>query len=194
MNYLSRSQPLAVLLVALALLSVYGWSHSTQHGKARKSPQPSAKYVFIQVSGKVKSPGIYSFDQSATVGQALARAGGPLSPLRHREELTWAKGQTGNGSRIQIITEPNGVASLKLGWMAVPIRLALGVPLDINQASVADLTQVPGINAKLADRIVALRVRSGGYSRLENLYEVKGIGPATVRRLHPYLTVGPAGD
>jgi len=79
---------------------------------------------------------------------------------------------------------------LKLGWMAVPIRLALGVPLDINQASVADLTQVPGINDELADRIVALRVRRGGFSKLDNLCEVKGIGPATVRRLKPYLALG----
>jgi competence protein ComEA len=194
MNYLSRSQAAALIFLALLLLSLYGWDHDSHNQQPAKSPQLAPKYVFVQVSGKVRSPGIYSFDQAVTVGQALARAGGPLSPLRQRDELTWAKGQTGNGSRIQIITEPSGVTVLKLGWMAVPIRLALGVPLDINQASVADLTQVPGINAKLADRIVALRVRSGGYSRLENLYEVKGIGPATVRRLHPYLTVGPAGD
>jgi competence protein ComEA len=74
--------------------------------------------------------------------------------------------------------------------MAVPIRLALGVPLDINQASVTELSQVPGINYKLADAIVALRVRRGGFTKLENLCEVKGIGPATVRRLKPYLILG----
>lgn len=190
MNFLSRSQPGAVLLVALVLLSVYSLSHHTQHGKSRKSTQISAKYIFIQVVGKVKSPGIYCFDQGVTVGEALARAGGPLSSLSHGDELTWAKVQTLNGSRIQIITEPRGVTVLKLGWMAVPIRLALGVPLDINQASVADLTQVPGINDELADRIVALRVRRGGFSKLDNLCEVKGIGPATVRRLKPYLALG----
>jgi len=190
MNPLSRSQPGAVLLVALVLLSVCGWSHHTQHGKSRKSTQIFAKYVFIQVVGKVTSPGIYCFDQGITVGQALARAGGPLSPLSHGDELTWAKVQTLNGRRIQVITEPRGVNVLKMGWMAVPIRLALGVPLDINQASAADLTQVPGINDKLADKIVALRVRRGRFSKLENLCEVKGIGPATVRRLKPYLALG----
>jgi competence protein ComEA len=194
MNFFSRSQAGAILSVALLLLSFYGWSYHTQRGKSRKSTQVSAKYIFIQVTGKVKSPGIYSFDQGVTVDQALARAGGPLSPLSHGDKLKWAKVQTLNGSRIQIITEPRGVTVLKIGWMAVPIRLALGVPLDINQASVADLTQVPGINDELADRIVALRVRRGEFSKLENLYEVKGIGPATVRRLEPYLTVGPAGD
>jgi len=78
-------------------------------------------------------------------------------------------------------------------WMAVPTRLALGVPLDINQASVAELSQVPGINGNLAERIVALRVRKGTFLNLEDLCEVKGIGPATVTRLRPYLKVGKEG-
>jgi len=190
MNYLPRSQALVVLLVALLLLSVYGWSHHGQHGRSRKYPQLSTQCVFVQVAGKVKSPGIYSFDQAVTVAQAVARAGGPLSPLNRSEELAWAKVQTGNGRRIYIITKPSGATSFKLGWMAVPIRLALGVPLDINQASVTELSQVPGINDKLADAIVALRVRRGGFSKLENLCQVKGIGPATVNRLRPYLRVG----
>ena len=145
------------------------------------------------MAGKVKSPGIYSFDQTVTVAQAVTRAGGPLSGLNRPDELAWAKVQTGNGRRVQIITEPSGATTFKLGWMAVPIRLALGVPLDINQASVTELSQMPGINDKLADEIVALRVRKGGFSKLENLCEVKGIGPATVTRLRQYLTVGKEG-
>ena len=190
MNSFSRSQALVVLLVSLVLLSVYGWSHHGRQARSRKSPQLSTKCVFIQVAGKVRSPGIYSFDHAVTVAQAVARAGGPLSPLNHADELAWAKFQTGNGRRIQIITEPSGATSFKLGWMAVPTRLALGVPLDINQASVTELSQVPGISDKLADAIVALRVRRGGFTKLENLCEVKGIGPATVRRLKPYLILG----
>ena len=193
MNTFSRSQLGAVLLVALLLLCGYGWSHHAQHGGSRTSSQISAKQTFIQVAGKVKSPGIYCFNQGVTLGQALARAGGALSPLSHGDELIWTKVQKLNGRRIQIITEPSGVNVLKLRWMAVPVRLALGVPLDINKASVADLTQVPGINDKLADRIVALRLRRGGFSKLDNLCEVKGIGPATVNRLRPYLKVGKKG-
>jgi competence protein ComEA len=187
MNSFSRSQALVVLLVSILLMSVYGWSH---HSKSRESCQLPTKYIFIQVAGKVKRPGIYSFDRAVTVFQVVARAGGLLSPLRQEDESAWTQGQIGNGRRIQILTEPSGFASHRLKWMAVPIRLALGVPLDVNQASVAELARVPGINDKLADRIVALRVRKGGFSGLENLCEVKGIGPATVNRLRPYLKVG----
>ena len=190
MNSFTRSQALVVLLVSFVLLSVYGWSHHGQHGRSRRYPQFSTKYVFVQMAGKVKSPGIYSFDQAVTVAQAVAKAGGPLSPLNRSDELAWDKVQIENGRRIQIITEPSGTTSFNLGWMAVPTRLALGVLIDINQASVAELSQVPGIGPKLAQGIVALRARRGVFSKLENLCEVRGIGPATVRRLKPYLTLG----
>ena len=190
MNSFSRSQALAVLLVSLLLLSVYGWRHYAQHSKSRKPPQLPTKYVFIQVAGKIKNPGIYSFSQAVTIAQVVARAGGLLSPSRPVDESSWSQGQIENGRRIQIIIDSRGFASHRLEWMAVPLRLALGVPLDLNQASVAELTQVPGINHKVAHEIVALRFRKGGFSKLENLCEVKGIGPATVRRLKPYLTLG----
>ena len=190
MNSFSRSQALVVLLGSLLLMSVYGWSRYTQHRGSRKPAQLPTKYVFIQVAGKVKNPGIYSFSKAVTIAQVVARAGGLLSPLRPVDQSAWSQGQMENGRRIQIIVDPNGFASQRVEWMAVPLRLALGLPLDVNQASVFELSQVPGINHKLADGIVALRFRKGGFSKLENLCEVKGIGPATVRRLKPYLTLG----
>ena len=190
MNSFSRPQTFVVLLVALVLLSVYGWSYLNQQSRFRQSPQLSAQHVFIQVSGEVKSPGIYSFDKPVTLSQAVARAGGLRAPLGPADQREWASEPISNSSRIHLIEDSEGVIHLRLGWMAVPNRLALGVPLDINQASEAELSQVPGIGPKLAQGIVALRARRGVFSKLENLCEVRGIGPATVRRLKPYLTLG----
>jgi competence protein ComEA len=190
MNSFSRTQALIFLLVALVLLSVYGWSYLNQQSRFRQSPQLSAQQVFIQVSGEVKSPGIYSFDKPVTLSQAVARAGGLLAPLRPADQREWASEPISNSSRIHLIKDSKGVVHLRLGWMAVPNRLALGVPLDINQASGAELSQVPGIGPRLAQGIVALRARRGVFSKLENLCEVRGIGPATVTRLRPYLKVG----
>ena len=186
MNYFSRSHALVVLLMSFVLLSVYGWSYHEPYDSSGKSPQLPTKSVFVEVVGKVKSPGIYSFEQGVTVAQAVARAGGSLCPL---DGPAWANVQTESGRRIQILVEESGATSFKLEWMEVPTRLALGVPLDINQASEAELSQVPGINYRLAKEVVALRARRGVFSELENLYDVKGIGPATVRRLEPYLKV-----
>ena len=190
MNSFSRPQTFVVLLVALVLLSVYGWSYHKQQSRSRKSHRLSPQYVFIQVSGEVKSPGIYSFDKPVTVGQAVARAGGLLPPLRAAGRRGWAIEPISNTRRIHLIDDTKGGAHVRLGWMTVPHRLALGVPLDVNQASVTELSQVPGIGPKLAKGIVALRIREGEFSKLENLCKVRGIGAATVTRLRPYLRVG----
>ena len=64
------------------------------------------------------------------------------------------------------------------------------MPLDINQASVTELAQVPGITQTLAERIVAQRNRLGGFAKVEDIRAVKGIGPVTLERLRPSLTVG----
>ena len=186
----SRFQSLTIALVALFLLSLYGWRHHSS--QSAKSSQPVVKYVFIQVTGDVSAPGIYSFTDSVTVSQAVARAGGLHPPLKSETVPEWARLEIDNARRIHITVAPEGTADVRMGRMAVPGRLALGMPVDLNQASTADLALVPGISQVLAERIVMTRQRAGGFSRMNDLLAVKGIGPATVRRLRPFLTVGTA--
>ena len=50
---------------------------------------------------------------------------------------------------------------------------------------------MPGITPVLAEGVVARRQSLGGFSKLEELRTVKGIGAVTLKRLRQYLTVGP---
>jgi competence protein ComEA len=63
--------------------------------------------------------------------------------------------------------------------------------LDPNTASVASLRRLPGIGPVKARAIVAYRgVRRGSaFAAAEDLMAVHGIGPATVRRIEPYLSL-----
>ena len=183
----SRSQTLTIALVAFFLLCLYGWRHFSH--QSVKSDQSGSTYVFVQISGKVETPGIYSFNKSVTVGEAVARAGGLCPPLKWQAESAWEKMGVENARKIHIKAATDGYAALRMEWMEVPRRLALGVPLDINQASAAELALVPGINDKLAERIVMRRQSTGGFSGMSDLIAVKGIGPATLKRLQPFLTL-----
>ena len=63
--------------------------------------------------------------------------------------------------------------------------------IDLNRATRGELMQVPGIGPQLADRIVIEREARGRFARVEELRDVHGIGDATLRRLQPWVTVGP---
>lgn len=59
--------------------------------------------------------------------------------------------------------------------------------IDINRAGEVDLDRLPGIGASTARAIVAFRKENGAYRRAQDLERVRGIGPATVARLEPWL-------
>ncbi len=59
--------------------------------------------------------------------------------------------------------------------------------VPINTAPASELRKLPGIGPKLAEAIIAYRKQSGPFASVEQLLEVKGIGPAKLRRLRPFV-------
>lgn len=64
-----------------------------------------------------------------------------------------------------------------------------GLTVDINLATVDELTALPGIGQTLAERIVAYRDTNGAFSSIYTLKEVQGIGDATFEKIKPFITV-----
>lgn len=56
-------------------------------------------------------------------------------------------------------------------------------PLSLNTATLEELEALPGVGPVLARRILEGRP----YGRVEDLLRVRGIGPATLERLRPYV-------
>ena len=59
--------------------------------------------------------------------------------------------------------------------------------VDVNRATASELEALPGIGPVLAAKIVAKRDSLRGFGTLDDLLKVRGIGPATLERLKPYL-------
>ncbi len=74
--------------------------------------------------------------------------------------------------------------------------MALAAPaqnkVDINAASVEQLTELPGVGEKLATRIVEYRDSSGPFQAPEELLNVKGIGEKSFLKLRDRISVGAA--
>lgn len=66
------------------------------------------------------------------------------------------------------------------------------VKVDLNQATVDELCELPGIGPKRAEAIVARR-RARPFTRVTQLLEVKGIGGKTLARLRPLVFIGKPG-
>jgi competence protein ComEA len=66
--------------------------------------------------------------------------------------------------------------------------LAPGETIDVDRASVEELTRLPRIGPALAQRIVADRTARGSFGSLAELDSVSGIGPALLDGLRRYVT------
>jgi len=63
--------------------------------------------------------------------------------------------------------------------------------LDINAASAGQLArQLPGIGPAKALRIIQWREQHGPFEHIEQLLEVKGIGPKTLEKLRAFVRIG----
>ena len=72
-----------------------------------------------------------------------------------------------------------------------PTSSAVETPtLDINQASVQQLIDLPGIGEAIAQRIVDFRKKNGPFRRVEDLLKIKGIGEKSLEKLRPHVRVG----
>jgi competence ComEA-like helix-hairpin-helix protein len=63
-------------------------------------------------------------------------------------------------------------------------------PLDLHRATAEELETLPGIGAAKAAAILAARDAQGGFSSLDELEAVRGIGPALMAKLRPLVVVG----
>lgn len=65
--------------------------------------------------------------------------------------------------------------------------------VNINTASAEELQSLPGIGPVLAGRIIEYRRQYGPFIDVEQLVEVKGIGPKVLERLRPLVTAAGGG-
>ena len=59
--------------------------------------------------------------------------------------------------------------------------------ISLNRSSREEFMRLPGIGPAYADRIIAYRAEQGPFRTLEDLQNVKGIGPKTFARIKPFL-------
>ncbi|MGW2558834.1 helix-hairpin-helix domain-containing protein [Streptomyces sp. NPDC001514] len=136
---------------------------------------PGARIV-VDVSGKVRRPGVLRLPAGSRVADALRAAGGvkagtDITGLNRARVLM-------DGEQVVVGAPPTlgapapGGTSGTGGASAGP---AMG-PVSLNSATVEQLDTLPGVGPVLAQHIVDYRTEHGGFRSVDELREVKGIG------------------
>ncbi len=85
---------------------------------------------------------------------------------------------------------------LGLGGVVLPAQeskpaadVAAAAPVNLNTATVAQLETLPGIGKATAERILEYRQKNGGFKKIEDLMNIRGIGEKSFLTLKPLVTV-----
>lgn len=61
--------------------------------------------------------------------------------------------------------------------------------VNLNSASAQQLTVLPGVGPKLAERIIEYRQKSGGFHSTQEVMNVKGVGEKGFAKIEAYVVV-----
>ncbi|WP_373309180.1 MULTISPECIES: helix-hairpin-helix domain-containing protein [Streptomyces] len=145
--------------------------------------------VVVDVSGKVRRPGVLTLPAGSRVADALRAAGG-IRPGTDVTGLNRARVLM-DGEQVVVglplSTAPGPGASAGGGGGAGSVAGGRAAPLSLNAATVEQLDTLPGVGPVLAQHIVDHRTEHGGFRTVAELREVNGIGERRFADLAPLV-------
>jgi len=145
-----------------------------------------AESIIVDVSGRVRKPGVYSLDKGSRAIDALNLAGGAL-PGVNLGDINLAH-LLFDGEQI-IVGAPR--VTYSSGSRSAPKVKAptASSPLSLNSATLAQLDTLPGIGPVMANRIFAYRKQNGPFTLIDDLKKVSGIGDATFAEISKLVRI-----
>jgi competence protein ComEA len=157
------------------------------------TPLPTATPGLIRVfvSGAVVSPDVYELPPGSLVTDAVSQAGGfTTGAARHRLNLALA---LADGMHVHVPLEEETAAApvVESGLTSTTgasLQSRAGAPVNINTATLLELSTLPGIGAGMAQRIIEFREANGPFGAIDDITKVAGIGQAKFEQIKDLIT------
>jgi competence protein ComEA len=149
-------------------------------------PTATAGPIRVFVSGAVVSPDVYELPAGSLVTDAISRAGGlTAGAAPHRLNLALA---LADGMHVHVPEEAEVVApAVESGAIRGTTTGSAG-PININTASLAELSGLPGIGPSTAQNILNYREAHGPFAEPADITRVAGIGQAKYEQIKELIT------
>lgn len=174
------------------------------------------KKMYVDIKGAVKNPGVYQVNEENIINDVINLAGGLLDKAyveninlskKVQDELViyvytkdeikknnLQENQTCSSNnyiitectenKVSIITSNENNENTENNNSSVSSSL-----ININIASIEELTTLPGIGESKAQNIINYREENGYFKTIDEIKNVNGIGEATFDQLKKYITV-----
>lgn len=143
-------------------------------------------WIYVYVCGAVENPDVYQVDAKSRLFEVIEKAGG-FKPDADRASLNLAR-NVADGEQIVVYTAEetaNGMTPVSVNMAAQPY----GGLVNINKASLTELTGISGIGESRAQAIIDYREKNGGFRSVEEIKNVDGIKDGLFSKIKDYITI-----
>jgi competence protein ComEA len=173
--HFSRNQKIALSIIAaivLALSVLIVLRGNTQINAAPEIiPITIAEpEIFVDVTGAVNNPGVYTLTGRSRVIDAI-KAAGDSTPGADLSTINLAR-VLNDGEQIYVDS-----TVVNSSGQRVSKKVSSG-PININRATLRQLDALDGIGPVIAGRIIEYRKKNGSFLIIDDLQKVSGIGAA----------------
>ena len=161
---------LGALVIAISSLVVLrGGSHEVVEPPI-VAVQIAAPEIFVDVTGAVNNPGVYTLAANSRVIDAI-KAAGDSAPGADLSTVNLAR-VLSDGEQIYVDATIVNSAGVRIS------KKARSGPININRATLSQFDSLDGIGPVIAKRIIEYRKVNGPFLTVEDLQKVSGIGVA----------------
>jgi competence protein ComEA len=141
--------------------------------------------IRVFVSGAVVSPDVYELPAGSLVTDAVSQAGGfTAGAAPHRLNLALA---LADGMHVHVPAETEAAPAVESGAVRGTTTGSAG-PVNINTATLAELSGLPGIGPSTAQNILNYREAHGPFAEPADIMRVAGIGQAKYEQIKELIT------